>query len=108
VSAFLALYFELLDITFQGLTVCSSIYGVSSMHKIDEKRPLPVAKTVVKVLLVDVDIPKFMLMENGGGAIALIAALSQVYGETPTLVSCHCAVRKVVTFFLIAREKYLR
>jgi hypothetical protein len=38
------------------------------------------------IFLIDVDILNFSRMENGCGPIALIAALSQVYGETPTFL----------------------
>jgi hypothetical protein len=74
------------------------------MQEIDKKRPLPVAKDFCH------DFPRrrqcsdFSLMDNGCGAIALIATLSQVYGETPTFrLLPLCSPESHV--FLIAQEK---
>jgi hypothetical protein len=72
VSAFLAVCFELLDLSFLGLTVCNSIYGVSSRQEIDEKRPVPVPKIFAMIFL-DVWCSEIFHFWRKGGANALIA-----------------------------------
>jgi hypothetical protein len=98
VSAFLAVCFELLDVIFRVSQYTAAFMVSPRCRKSTRRGPACRQRRLPWLSSLTLMFQILLLMENGCGAIALIAALSQVYGETPTfplLSLCSPEIRHV-------------